>query len=242
MGPSPAKAANCALCGVHARRAESASPVRLCSKCARALLPLSPQEAVRLQVYAAKHPVAITAQPKRAPTVVIHPVSEELLPPPPTTPETVLTFRKLGYSTDEIAALLQIPPSRARRLLTLANRGGLAETARDFIHTQFLPKLLKNIDKALDADEGAEISLKLADKLGLLEPSAPSGPPVEAEGETTTFETYRLSILKRRTTHHPAESTSAVVDATSVIDVSDATEAEPARIALPSPQGSGSSD
>lgn len=239
---SPEKPANCDICGVRARRAESAGTVTLCGHCFTALSPLSQAELVRLDAYVSDHPVSLSPAPKHTrPTATISPVSEQLTSHEPT-PDTVLTFRKLGYKTEEIADLLQISRSQTRRLLTLANRGTLAETARDFIHTQFLPKVLANIDAALNADSSAEISLKLADKLGLLEPSATSSPPGGADGETTTFETYRLSILKRRTTHHPAEPAPTTVDATSVIDVSDATEEVAPGVALLGQGGSGEGD
>jgi hypothetical protein len=169
------------------------------------------------------HPVPSPPEKSLARVVTLSPIAPKpvipLSDPRVPAPELVMVYKQLGYTSQEIADLFEISVSQTRRLLTAGNRETIADSARDYIAKQFVPKLLANIDAALNNDTSARLSLEIADKLGLLADSAASRPRGD-ESVTETFESYRLSILKRRTIANTP--TSETVDATSVRDVSEA--------------------
>lgn len=221
MAPSPARAANCGICGStraqHLRLGTQAA-LSLCPKCQAALSPLSEAEAARLATYVATHPVPTPPEKTVARVTTSSPtqVERQLTDPRVPAPETILVYKQLGYTSQEIADMFAISLAQTRRLITAGHRGTLADSARDYIAQQFIPKVLANIDAALQDDKSARLSVEIADKLGLLSESAASRPP-SGDEVTETFESYRLSILKRRVTPAPASET---LDATSVRTVS----------------------
>lgn len=126
---------------------------------------------------------------------------------------TVMVFKKLGWSTQDIADYFAITKSQADTLVQATKRQTIAEAAKDFVHTQLLPKVLVSLDKALDSDPEGKLALQIADRVGILQ-----GPQQETAEESGSFEEYRMTVLRRRTNAAPPKDES--LDAASVIDVS----------------------
>lgn len=117
-------------------------------------------------------------------------------------PEQVKALQIAGLKTREIAEALSLSVDQTRRLLTAANRNSIADFARDYMAKTFVPKILANIELALDNDPRAELSLELMKNMGLsIESAPPSGPQDE------TFEQFRMTLTKRiRTNELPPDS------------------------------------
>lgn len=70
----------------------------------------------------------------------------------------------------------------------------------------FVPKILANLELALDNDPSGELSLELMKNMGLSLEAAPPSEPAQAD---ETFEQFRMTVTKRYRTN---EHNSAVID------------------------------
>lgn len=101
-----------------------------------------------------------------------------------------------GLKRTEIAEALGVSVYKAKRLLSAAQRNGIIEFFRDYASERFVPKILANIEIALDHDETGEFSLELAKNMGLTVPRTQVEAPPVPEG-SFTLEQYRERILLR---------------------------------------------
>ena len=116
-----------------------------------------------------------------------------------------LSLQLAGHKRSEIAAILGISTERVKDILSEAKRSEIFERARDYVGTEFLPKVLYGMSQLLDQGDKDTIHL-LFEKMALagtggakhLAPwGAPAAPAADAATEET-FEAFRLKVIRRK--------------------------------------------
>jgi hypothetical protein len=108
----------------------------------------------------------------------------------------VAALRQAGLTPIQIAEQLQVSVSTAKELVKQSQQTDLFEATRQWAAQRFIPKILANLDRALDADADGTFSLQVAKDMRIWEaPKAGTNEP--SMGEDDTFESWKIQVTKK---------------------------------------------
>lgn len=214
---------NCSVC--NKRIADG----NLCEECARELDGVS-SEALEEYVTSLSAPPAAPAAPPSvsAPAPTNTALSDPRLP----APEFAAALRNSGLTPQQIAAELQITVSTAKELVRQGQRSDLFNATREWAAQRFIPKILANLDRALNNDIDGTFSQQIAKDMGIwTDPKAGTSAP--EVGPDDSFESWKFEVTKK------VKSAARRQDGPVVAEFSDGevVQAEPADAESGSPEG-----
>jgi hypothetical protein len=166
----------------------------LCDECGRELEGASPEA---LAQYVASTRVSPAAPATPPTTSSPTPASLTLSDPRIPAPEFVAALRQAGLSAQQIADELQISLSQAKELVKASQRSDLFEVTREWAARRFIPKILANLDRALDTDADGTFSLQVAKDMKIWDQPKTGATEPEMGEEVDSFESWKISVTKK---------------------------------------------
>jgi hypothetical protein len=177
-------------CQICAKRISSGD---LCEECGDELVDASPEA---LAEYIASTRVSPAAPATSPSTSTPPPTSLSLTDPRIPAPEFVAALRQAGLTPIQIAEQLQVSVSTAKELVKQSQQTDLFEATRQWAAQRFIPKILANLDRALDADADGTFSLQVAKDMRIWE-APKTGTNEPNMGEDDTFESWKIQVTKK---------------------------------------------